>query len=129
MKKINVRLAKPEECEEMLNWMAPNCDDFSKVGYPTTRLVLSENGTGPIQYALIHMVAILQTLGPNPKAKNGELALGLKGIIERVGADLKRIGVEEMIAFTGPMDAGLEHLAERHGWEKLEGFTTWRRKL
>lgn len=127
MKQIQIRLAQPEETGQILEWAAPNMESMDKLTYPTLRVLCAENGK-PIQYALVHAVAVLETLAPDPKAKAGELALSLKRIVENIGEAASRIGVKEILAMTGPDDGALERLAQRHGWEKLN-FSVWRKKL
>jgi len=127
MRKISVRLAQPEETGQILEWASPHIESWEKVNYPTMRILCAENGQ-PIQYALVHAVAVLETLAPDPKAKPWTLALSLKRIIQDVEEAASRIGIREIIAMTGPDDEKLERLAEKNGWEKLD-YTVWRKKI
>jgi hypothetical protein len=127
MKKITVRLASPDESGKIIEWATPHVESWDKASYPTMRILCAENGK-PIQYALTHCVAVLESLAPDPQATPEQLALSLKKITQSIEESALRVGIKEIIAMTGPDDEGLENLAERHGWEELP-YRVWRKKI
>jgi hypothetical protein len=123
-KRVEVRLAKPEEAEKIYEWSEPYIGDKSRFGFPTAKVFCSENGK-PIQYMLVHVVAMWEGCAPNPDASDGELALGLKHLLDTLKAECQASGIKEIYALMGPDDIELELLALNNGWSELP-YKVWR---
>jgi hypothetical protein len=127
MRTIKIRLAGPQDLENIAEWSAPHREDLERYSYPTATILASENGR-PIQYGLVTVAAMLEGLAPNPEAKSGDLALGLRGMIEEIRELCRKAGIKELYAVMSETDGSLKKLAKNNGWEEIP-HSLWRLKV
>jgi hypothetical protein len=124
---ITIRIARPEDAEAIITWGAEHIEDQRVLLYPTTQILCAENGT-PLVYAPMHGVLVIDSLASKEGVPRGTQALALREIVHAARQIAGRVGIKEILFFTGPDDGKLERLASRHGFEKLP-FQGWRMRL
>jgi hypothetical protein len=81
--------------------------------YGSTRILATDN-----MYMPYHLVAVLESLAPNPSATHVQRAAAIKALVHDVAVTAEQLGVGE-IWFTED-DPALIQSATRHGFELLD---------
>jgi len=95
---MNVRLAKPEESEEAVKWMAEtphNGFDPDVLGYDSTVTFCAE-AEKPIMYLPVQVTLTIESLGRNTKARKRDTVQALNEMLEMVKKFAVGAGIREI---------------------------------
>jgi hypothetical protein len=120
VKKISVRLAKPEDTAKFLEYefsTPNNLFDPESGLYPSSLTLCAENEHGPLMFLPIQRPFVLESLGILKDASKKEIAVSLRRLIDQLVEFAKQAGVGELAFIC--KEPSTEAFAVRHGFEKL----------
>jgi hypothetical protein len=84
MKQLKVRFARPEETEQILEWLKANSQNYFGeriFKYPSLKILCAYEDSGePVAYLPIHNVLMMESIAVNPKASNMNKAQALRDV-------------------------------------------------
>jgi hypothetical protein len=129
MKNIWIDKLKPQDAEESTRYLCGtdnNLLDPAVLTYPATEVLKAYNSEKNILYLPLQFTYILESLGLNPEASPGEVASGLRALMQVIAFEAKCRGMGEL--YFGCKDEKTIAFAEHHGFEEVP-FRMFRLKL
>ena len=127
VREISVRRATQDDAPQIVDWTADHVENPGRLTIPSSVILCAENGN-PIEYAAIHPAAVIECLGPNPKANRLELALAVKALFAAILRMSLESGIPEVLCFTSGADAAIAAMLEKRGFQKLP-WQAWRAEV
>lgn len=119
---MKIRMANEQDAERIIEWsrlnIAKNGFDPAVLLYPTTDIVVAENGTGPVLYMPVQLVGMLESLAPSPDATAESRSRALLAALRHIAEVGMKRGARELYFLAS--DAELAEQAERAGFERCE---------
>lgn len=118
---ILARKSRAEDVREMAEWLARNAAnnrlDVDVLGYPATETLCAERGGTTLLYVPVQSCLILESIGPNPKATDAEIAMSLDRIVSTAVFAARGLGHGELRFDCS--DQRTFKFAQRHGFEEI----------
>lgn len=115
---MNVRLAKPEEAKEAVEWIGMHDPDaLYVVGSKNTMTLVAENGQREM-YMPIQAVFMAETLGINPQTKHRNVCYALVDLFKGMVRLAKGLGVNEIYFVAGTEE--IQREAKLRGFELVD---------
>ena len=116
---MNVRLAKPEEAGQAVDWFTSterNCFDPDVLGHQTTMTLCVENGQ-PLLYMPLQLTLTMESLGKKPGIRKRDMAFALVEMIEGVKKLARGMGVIEVYFLC--VEETVINQAEKFGFKRI----------
>lgn len=134
MKQVYVRPAGEQDIPNLSKWMAANANanraDEDAMSYPATSVMAAYTDEKVVMYMPIQMIAMLESLAPNPEVSDSQCATALREMVKTTIFTARTKGIGEIYFLLDDRDEALGRFARKHGFEEIPaGLKAYRLKV